>query len=177
MLIGLIWIFFGGVFFLIPRTVLGILAILIGLFLIIEALSRIIRGVFPSKRSPQSVFLLLSGAIIGAIGIIAFIEPALFAGVLIYLIALWAIVVGLGELAAAITAREIQANRWLGAIKGGISLFFGILLVLNPLLTTEVLIQVLGIFAILHGMLDIVLGFMMRSGRHKAGKVEGQATG
>ena len=176
-LIGLIWIIFGGLFILVPEIVLGILVVVLGAFLIIEGISRIIRGVFVSKGSPNSVFLLLSGILIGAIGIAAFIVPEAFAAALVYLVALWAFIVGLGELGAAITLREVPANRWLQGIKGGLSILFGVLLVFNPLITAVLLIQVLGIFAILHGALDIILAFVVRGKGEEARKKGAQAPG
>ena len=176
-LVGLIWIIFGGLFVLLPEIVLGILVVVVGAFLFIEGLSRIIRGVFGSKGSPHSIFLLLSGILIGAIGIAAFIGPAVFAAALVYLVALWAFIVGLGELGAAITLRGVPANRWLQGIKGGMSILFGVLLVLNPLIAAVLLIQVLGIFAVLHGALDIVLGFVVRGESEAAGKKAVQTSG
>jgi uncharacterized membrane protein HdeD (DUF308 family) len=119
-LVGLIWIIFSGQFVLVPEIVLGIFVVVVGAFLIIVGLSRIIRGVFVSKGSPHSLFLLLSGTFIGAIGIAAFIGPAMFAAALVYLVPLWAFIVGLGELGAAITLRGVPATRWLQGIKGGI---------------------------------------------------------
>jgi uncharacterized membrane protein HdeD (DUF308 family) len=67
-----------------------------------------------------------------ASGVLTFVWPAIMALVLLYLIAVWAIVTGVIEIAAAFSGRLLVAQEGTLALAGVLSLLLGTLLVVRP---------------------------------------------
>ena len=78
------------------------------------------------------------------------------------LIAIWAIISGALMLAAAFTLKQDHGRWWL-ALGGICSLIFGVLLVIAPLVGAFVLIWWLGAYALIFGVLLLVLAFQLHS--------------
>jgi uncharacterized membrane protein HdeD (DUF308 family) len=79
------------------------------------------------------------------------------------LIAAWALVTGIMELIFAFRANQNTAIRWMFAISGILSLILGFLLLARPVIGALVIIWVIGAYAVLAGILLIILGFRLRS--------------
>ena len=84
-----------------------------------------------------------------------------------YLIAAWAIVTGLLEVAAAILLRRELRGEWLLALAGVLSVAFGILLAVRPAEGAIALVSVIGVFAILFGVVLLALGARLRRLRRR----------
>jgi uncharacterized membrane protein HdeD (DUF308 family) len=88
--------------------------------------------------------------------------PVVTAYVLLYLIAAFAIVRGVTEIAAAIRLRKEIDNEWLLILAGIASLAFGVLLFLFPGAGALALVLWIGVMAIVIGVIEAVLGFRLR---------------
>ena len=95
-------------------------------------------------------------------GLAAFFWPGLTALVLLYLIAAWAIVRGIFEIIAAIHLRRELTNEWLLLLNGVLSVLFGILLIAAPGAGALAVLWLIGTFALVVGILMIVLGFRLK---------------
>jgi len=74
----------------------------------------------------------------------------------------WAIITGIFELIAALRLRQaIQGEFWL-ALAGVVSIILGIVLFLEPAAGMVVIGTIVGIYAILFGILLLALGFWLR---------------
>ena len=82
--------------------------------------------------------------------------------VLLYLIAAWAVVTGLLEVAAAVVLRRELRGEWLLALAGVLSVAFGILLAVRPGEGVIAIVSVIGVFAIVFGVALLVLGARLR---------------
>jgi uncharacterized membrane protein HdeD (DUF308 family) len=98
-------------------------------------------------------------------GVLTFLWPGLTALVLLYFIAGWAIVTGIFEVAAAIRLRKEIEGEWLLIIGGIASVLFGVLLVINPGAGALASVWIIGSYALIFGILMIVLAFRLRSWR------------
>jgi uncharacterized membrane protein HdeD (DUF308 family) len=67
------------------------------------------------------------------------------------------------ELVFAFRANENTAIRWMFAISGILSLILGFLLLARPILGMLVIIWIIGAYAVLAGILLIILGSRLRS--------------
>src|SRR6185312_6929788 len=98
-----------------------------------------------------------------AAGIYTFMAPAITTLVLLYMIAAFAIVRGVTEIAAAIRLRKEINNEWLLIVAGVASLVFGVLLFLFPGAGALALVLYIGAMAIVVGVIETVLGFKLRN--------------
>ena len=94
--------------------------------------------------------------------------------VLLTLIAAWSIVTGIFEIATALRIRTLIENEWLMILSGVISIIFGILLIAQPGAAAIAIVWLLGGYALLFGILTLMLAFQLRGLRDTIGR---QATG
>ena len=94
---------------------------------------------------------------------VAFFWPGLTAITLLYLIAFWAIVTGVMEIAAAIRLRKHINNEWMLVLVGVLSIGFGAILLFRPGAGALALIWWIGAYAIAFGVLLVILGIKLRS--------------
>ncbi len=88
--------------------------------------------------------------------------PRITALGLLILIAAWAIVNGIMEIVAAIKLRKVITNEWLLVLAGLASIVFGVLLFLLPGPGALILVWWIGSFALVFGILLMILAFKMR---------------
>jgi uncharacterized membrane protein HdeD (DUF308 family) len=142
LLSGIIVFFWPGISLLALVFLFGFYALADGIFAIISA----IRG---ADRHKRWWLFLLEGIAGIAAGIMAFIWPGITALVLLYIIAAWAIVTGIFEIAAAVQLRKEIEGEWLLAL-GGIASVAG------------ALVWLIGAYATIFGILLMILAFRLR---------------
>jgi uncharacterized membrane protein HdeD (DUF308 family) len=105
-------------------------------------------------------------------GILAFLWPIITAFVLVYFIAFWAILTGVLEIIAAIWLRREIEGEWALIAGGLLSVIFGLILVLSPGLGLLSLVWLIGVYALVFGVVLIVLAFRVRGrGRGASSRV------
>jgi uncharacterized membrane protein HdeD (DUF308 family) len=110
---------------------------------------------------------LLAVGVLGILaGIVAFVWPHITAVVLLMFIAVWALVTGILEIAAAIRLRKSIENEWMLGIAGALSVAFGLLMIINPGAGALGVLWIIGAYAIVFGGLQIAHGFNLRSHTH-----------
>jgi uncharacterized membrane protein HdeD (DUF308 family) len=111
------------------------------------------------------------------IGVLAFVWPGITALVLLWLIGIWAIVIGVLEVIAAVRVRrELRRERLLG-LSGAATALFGILLIAWPAAGVLTLITLIGVSAVVFGA--TLLAFAVRQWRQQrpaTGATGGAAT-
>ncbi|HMS64964.1 MAG TPA: DUF308 domain-containing protein [Ignavibacteria bacterium] len=82
---------------------------------------------------------------------------------MLYFIAFWAIMAGVFQIFHAIKLRKVIENEWLAILNGVITLVFGIMILFNVVAGAQALIMIFGFFAIISGVLMILLSFRVKS--------------
>lgn len=160
---GIAAILFGIIAFIWPGLTLSVLVLMFGVYAIVDGIFAIIAGF--STRVGQWWWMILVG-IAGIIaGILTFLWPGVTALVLLYFIAAWAIVMGIFQIAAAIRLRKEIEGEWLLALSGVAAIIFGLFLFLMPGAGALASIWIIGAYAIIFGILMIVLAFRLRGWR------------
>jgi uncharacterized membrane protein HdeD (DUF308 family) len=160
---GLVAVLFGVLAFMWPGATLITLVWLFGAFALVNGILSLVLAAKTPKGYPK-VGSLIFGGLLGILaGLLAFVMPGITALGLLILIAAWAIVTGIMELMAAVRLRKIINNEWLLVLAGIGSVVFGVLLLFQPAAGALVLIWWIGAWALLFGILLMILAFRMRN--------------
>jgi uncharacterized membrane protein HdeD (DUF308 family) len=158
---GVAGILFGIITFIAPVISLATLVLLWGAYAFVDGVLAIVTAV--RRRGADRWWLLVLEGIAGVIaGILTLIWPGITAIALLYLIAAWALVTGVLEIATAVRLRKVLAHEWLLGLSGILSIAFGILLALMPGPGALVLVIWIGAYAFVFGVLLVTLGFRLR---------------
>ena len=164
---GVAAIIFGVLALLMPAITMAALILLFGVYALVEGIFNVIAAVRGHSGSPRW-FLLLEGVVSIAAGVIAFAWPGLTALVLLYVIAAWAIITGVLEIAAAIRLHNrIRGEGWL-LLSGILSVVAGAWMIARPGAGALALVLLIGAYVLVLGILHIGLAFRLRSGRIEA---------
>jgi len=160
---GAIAILFGLAALLRPGIALEALILLFGAYALVDGVFSIV-GVFGGTRRGTLRWLLFVEGVAGILaGLIAFVLPGLTAILLLYLIAAWAIVTGISEIAMAIRLRKEIRGEWAMIVGGCFSVLFGVILaVVGPVAGLFSLIWLIGIYALAFGIMILITAFSVR---------------
>lgn len=159
---GVLAILFGVAALFWPGLTWLVLVLMFGVYAVVDGAFAIWSGVIRSKYSSRWWVFLLEGIVSVAAGVIALMRPGWAAVALVIVIAVWAILTGILEIAAAIRLRREIANEWLLGFSGFISVLLGILLFFQPVTGGLVVTLMIGAYALIFGVLLVALGFRLR---------------
>ena len=159
---GILGIIFGLICLLTPDIAVGALVLLFAFYMLVDGLFAIAAGIRNARNGERWGLLLLEGLVDIAAAAVAFLWPGLTLVVLIWIIAIWAVISG-GLMLASAFALKKDHGRWWLALGGICSLIFGALLIVAPLVGAFVLIWWLGAYALVFGVVLLVLAFQLHS--------------
>lgn len=160
---GLLGIALGVLTFARPAAMFAALVLVFGAYALVDGVFSVIAAL-RGARGDRSWWALLVGGIAGILtGLGAFVLPALTALVLLYVIALWAVVTGALEIAAAVRLREQISREWLLGLSGGLSIVFGGLIMIAPAAGAMAVVLLIGAYALASGLVLMALGFRLRA--------------
>jgi uncharacterized membrane protein HdeD (DUF308 family) len=162
---GLIALIFGIMLLAWPEVSLFIFAILFGAFAFVDGIFTLVAAVNYKAGAGQRTWLFVRGILGIIVGIITFFWPAITMLALVLLIGAWALIAGIMELNFAFRAVKERGAKWLFAISGILSIILGILLLVSPIAAAIAVIWVIGAYAVIVGIVLIVLGFRLRSSK------------
>jgi uncharacterized membrane protein HdeD (DUF308 family) len=166
---GVLAILFGIVAFVWPGLTFLVLVIWFGAYAFVDGIFIIIAAIANRARNDRWWVLLLEGILGIVVGIITYLQPGITGTALILVIAAWAIVTGVLEVIAAIRLRqEIQGEFWL-ILSGVISVLAGILLFLFPDTGAIAVVWIIGAYALLFGVMLVVLALKLRGLKTQVG--------
>ena len=160
---GIAAILFGVLAFASPEITLATLVLLFGAYAFVDGVSLLIalaRGEAGARKHAWSVGIM--GVLGIVISIVTFVSPGITALSLLYIVAFWAITMGMFQVVAAIALRrEIEGELWMG-LGGVMSVAFGILLIVAPGTGLLTLVWLLGAWAIVFGASSLGLAYRLR---------------
>jgi uncharacterized membrane protein HdeD (DUF308 family) len=160
---GLLAVLFGLAALVWPRLTLFVLVILFGAYALVDGVMTVIVSLQERKHLRQWWVVLLRG-IAGIIaGVLTFVWPAITALALLYIIAAWAIVTGIFEIASAFSGRLPVGQEWMLVLAGVLSVLLGVLLAILPGVGLLSLVWLIGIYALVFGILLIIRAFQFRT--------------
>jgi uncharacterized membrane protein HdeD (DUF308 family) len=159
---GVCAVLFGLGAFAWPGMTLAVLVLLYGAYALVEGVLAVAWALVGRAAGPFPWGVLLAGLAGVGVGIVTFLYPGLTALALLYLIAAWAIIRGVFEIIAAVHLRKELENEWLLALTGILSIVLGVILIVAPGAGALAVLWWIGAFAIVFGILSIVLGFRLK---------------
>jgi uncharacterized membrane protein HdeD (DUF308 family) len=148
-----------------PAGVLSVLVTLIGVFILVVGAIAVIGALMHRGDSRRWLMALIPGVAGVVIGLIMMVYPALTVAVIVYLIAVWALVHGIIEIYNAVRMRRDLAGERLPIVIGVISVVFGIILLVYPIEAAATVVWLLGLFLLVIGVLWVISGFRARTPR------------
>jgi uncharacterized membrane protein HdeD (DUF308 family) len=153
----------GIVTFVWPGITVGALVLLFGAYALLDGVLSLV-GAWRASRAHERwgalVFEGIAGIVAAAITVL---WPGITAIALVYIIAAWALVTGVFEIAAAVRLRHYITGEWLLILSGIASILFGFLAIVLPLVGALAIALGIGIYAVIFGTLLIALGFKLRN--------------
>lgn len=160
---GIVAIIFGLLALLLPRTTLLALVYLFGAYALVDGIFAVVAALGHRGAHSNWGWMLIGGIIGIIIGVLTFLWPGITALVLLYLIAFWAILIGIYELSVAFGMRLVASGEWLLVLSGILSIILGILLLFNPIAGGLALVTVVGAYAIIIGIILLIRAFRLRT--------------
>jgi uncharacterized membrane protein HdeD (DUF308 family) len=157
---GIVAVIFGILAIMATQFMLDFLVYAFGFFAIISGIINTGVGI-SSERSELPKWLLVTTGVLGILlGIFALLTPLIIAMTITMFIAAWALITGFSDLGLAVS-NKTAPHRALLALSGVIGILFATVLVLTPVLGTYAIVIVLGIYALVFGVISIFLGLSM----------------
>ena len=171
---GVLGILFGIGAFVWPGATLAALVLVFGAYVFVDGIFAVIAGIGMRRQLSLWWLVVLEGLAGIILGVLTFRSPDTTALVLLSFIAVWSIVTGAFEIATAVRIRKLIENEWLMILSGVVSIIFGILLIAQPGAGALAIVWLIGAYALIFGILTLMLSFRLRSSRETIGR---RATG
>lgn len=164
---GLLAVLFGVAAFIWPDLTLAALVILWGAYALVDGIFALVGAARAAEQRMTWWPFVVEGILGIAVGVLTFIWPGLTALALLYLIAIWAILTGVVEIAAAVRLRRVIRREWLLGLAGLASIVFGVILVASLGTGALAVVWLIGTYALIFGVIMIALGFRLRGARRE----------
>ena len=159
---GIAAILFGILTLVWPKLSLFALVIVFGVFAVISGITAVAAAL--RNTGEQGWGLLLTQGILGILaGAIALVWPGITALAFLYLLAAWAILTGIMEIIAPLSFPMNGGRAVLSVLAGLVSIVFGVLIAAQPSSGLLAVVWLIGVYAIVFGIMYIAVYFQSRS--------------
>lgn len=160
---GVAAILFGVIGLLWPGVTVLVLVFLFAFYTLVDGVAAI-AGAAADRAAPAADRWLvgLLGGLGVLAGLVALFWPGITALALLFVIGAWAVVTGVLEIATGWQLRKVITGEWLLFVSGALSVVLGFLLFAFPGQGAVALIVTIAAFAILWGIVLVMLGVRLR---------------
>lgn len=159
---GVCAVLFGIMAFVWPGAAGAVLVLLFGAYALVNGALTLGLAIRAPKGTPGIGTLVLLGLLGVAAGVLTFFYPGITALTLLSVIAAWAIITGVFEVATAIKLRKELSNEWMLILGGVLSVVFGVLVVAMPSAGAVSIVWLIATYAILFGVVMLTLAIRLR---------------
>jgi uncharacterized membrane protein HdeD (DUF308 family) len=159
---GVLGILLGLIALFLPGATMLSLVLVFAAYAFVDGVFAIVSAVRAARERERWGYLLLEGIVDIAAAAVAVLWPGITVVAFVFVVAFWAIFTGVLELMAAFRLDFIDGRGWL--VFGGIvSVLYGVLLIVAPMIGAVVLTWWLGAYALVFGVCLVVLAFKLRA--------------
>ena len=160
---GIILVLLGIAMFAWPKATLLVFVVLFAAYLFVDGIMAIFQGFSQRRDGEPSGWSFTQGVLAILFGIAVLVWPDTIGKVIIYLIAIWAILAGIGGIAGGFRMKAVPGSGWGWFLAWGIlALIFGIALIANPAAGILSILWLVAIWAIMAGIVFIVASFFVK---------------
>ncbi len=160
---GLLGMLAGIITFLWPGITFMALVFLFAAYALVDGVVNLAGAIHAIAAHERWGALLFEGIAGIAAAVITFFSPGITALALVLVIAVWAILTGIAEIAAAARLRRLIPGEWLLAVSGVLSIVFGVLVLAVPFAGALVISLWFGAYALIFGVALVSLGLRLRT--------------
>jgi uncharacterized membrane protein HdeD (DUF308 family) len=160
-LLGVLAIIVGIIAIAWPGVTILALVILFAVYAFVDAGLQAARAFSSGSAGPVFGHLLL-GLIDIAAGVIALVWPGPTALVLVLIVGIWAFIGGFAEIFAGFGSGETAGTRAMFILAGLVSVAFGVVLFARPGVGAVTLALLFGLFSLVYGISQVVMGVELR---------------
>lgn len=160
---GVFAILFAILTFVWPGVTLTAIVLFFGAYALIDGIFALISAIRAAHGHGRWGAFLLEGVVGILAGLVTLAAPAVTLTFLIYVVGTWAVVTGVLEIAAAIRLRRHIAGEWLLILTGIVSVLFGGVIFVAPIVGAIAISWWLGVYALIFGVLLLTLAFRLRA--------------
>jgi uncharacterized membrane protein HdeD (DUF308 family) len=164
---GALAIVFGLVTFIFPGATMLSLVLFFAAYALVDGVFAIVAAVRSARSHERWRLFVLEGIVDIVAGVIALLWPGLTILTFVLVVAAWAIVSGVLMSVAAFRL-QLDHGRWWLVLGGVASIVYGLLLIAAPLIGALVLTWWLGAYALVFGVLLLILAVRLRARRNTA---------
>jgi uncharacterized membrane protein HdeD (DUF308 family) len=170
LLFGVLLILFGVVAIAWPGITVEVFVTVFGVFILVMGIVGLFYGFAERDFQAHRALRIVQGLVGIVIGLIAIVFPGDAAVAIVYLVGIWMILVGVFDLAGAGWVPK-DMSRFLGrytrfswALSGIIFIVVGLLIIVFPGLTILAVVWVIGLIAIILGVLSLISALASKAG-------------
>ena len=160
---------FGILTFVNPAISLATLVLLFGAYALANGVIEVISVVTNRRGEEHWVAMLVGGILSIGAGLVTLLLPGITAIVLLYWIAIWAVVTGVAEIMTAVRLRQALTGEWMLILAGALSVVFGVFLLLRPAIGALAVVLWIGAYAVVLGIMLIAFALRLRGWRQRLG--------
>jgi uncharacterized membrane protein HdeD (DUF308 family) len=164
---GVFALLFGLLAIIWPEITVLVLVLLFGAYVLVDGLSALASAFVGGRSAGRRTWLIVEGVLGVLFGLVTLIWPDVTTLVLLWLIAAWALVTGFVEILLAVRLRQEIRGEWLLGLSGALSILFGLLLAFWPATGAVALVVLIGVFAVIYGIVLIALSLRLRTLRQE----------
>lgn len=159
---GVLAVIFGVVALVAPISTAVTLAVVIAIFAIVDGFFEIVDGI-RHRAYGGAGLRILQGVLTLGFGVMLVAWQAITVLAIVWTVGIWAILVGVIQVVVALSLRKVTRSGWAwGVLSGLVSVIFGAIVVARPAAGLVSIIWVVGVYAIMLGVLLIGFGLQVR---------------
>ncbi len=159
---GITAVIFGILIAVYPDVTVKLFIVFFGIFLLVDGIFGVFRGFLEKGNDKNWWVTTLGGLGVFALGIITLTWPKLSAVALLYMVGIYALMIGILAIIYGFQILKKSAGGWIAIILGVLSAGFGIYTFVNPGDGAVTLIWLISAYTIFVGIVMMILSFIVK---------------
>ena len=165
---GIVSVLLGVAIWFQPVASVAVLVVFFGAWMLVDGIFTSVGSIVRRNENPEWGWMLVSGIMSLVIGVLTLRAPGLTVVVLVMFVSVWAMMLGISQIALGWRIRKELSNEWTLYLSGAVALLFGIMVMWDPAAGAVSVLWMIAFFALLFGIALIVLSFRLKGLARKA---------